>query len=327
MTFISRRTAIGGMLATAPALAVAAWAQPPIAGSGADLATGGDGEMAVVLDAWTDTYGRPTTSVFINGRGPFSFLVDTGSTVTVLSERVTKAIGAEIGGTFTIAGATGTAVRPYTDIETLTAGDVSRSNLRVAILEDPRLSRGDGILGADLFVGKRLVFAIREKTVRVEPSRRRSANDDLRNLRLRQGLLAEVDGQVGNVNAHLILDTGADHCVGNPALGAALERAHPRLVRIPRVRLTGVTGHKIIGEFVYLPRINASAFSVQDSAAVIADLPIFKLWELESQPAMIVGVDLLSRLTSFTIDYGARVFDAQLADAGDLIAHNSAALG
>lgn len=327
MTFISRRTTIGGMLAACPILATGAWAQPPTAGSGAHLATSGDDETVVVLDAWTDTYGRPTTSVFINGRGPFSFLVDTGSTVTVLWERVIRAIGAEPGGTFTIAGATGTAVRPYTDIQTLQAGDVSRSNLRVAIIEDPRLSRGDGILGADLFVGKRLVFAIREKTVRVEPSRRRSGTDEQRNLRLRQGLLAEVDGQVGTVNAHLILDTGADHCVGNLALGQALERAHPRLVRVPRVRLTGVTGHKVIGEFVYLPRVNASAFSVQDSAAVIADLPIFKLWELNSQPAMIVGVDLLSRLASFTIDYGARRFDAQLADAGDLIARNPAALG
>ena len=327
MGVISRRVAIGGILAAAPAIAGTAWGQPPVAGSGADMTAVGSDGASVVLDAWTDTYGRPTTSVFINGRGPFSFLVDTGSTVTVLSERVALAVGARVGGTFTIAGATGSAVRPYADIERLTAGVASRSNLKVAIIEDPRLSRGDGILGADLFVGKRLIFAIRDKTVRIEPSRRLLVDDQRQNLRLRQGVLAEVEGSVGKVGTRLILDTGADYCVGNPALGEALLRTHPRLRRVPRARIAGVTGHEVVGEFVYLPRVDARAFSVQDSGAIIADASIFKLWELESLPAMIVGVDLLSRLASFTIDYGARVFDAQLADAGDLIARNQAALG
>jgi hypothetical protein len=42
---------------------------------------------------------------------------------------------------------------------------------------------------------------------------------------------------------------------------------------------------------------------------------------------MIVGVDLLSRLDSFSIDYGARMFDAKLATASDLIARNDFAFG
>ncbi len=40
---------------------------------------------------------------------------------------------------------------------------------------------------------------------------------------------------------------------------------------------------------------------------------------------MIVGVDLLSRLESFSIDYGARTFDAKLL--AELIARNSSAFG
>lgn len=202
---------------------------------------------------------------------------------------------------------------------------MKRSNLRVAILEDPRLSKCDGILGADVFVGKRLVFRIRDKTVSVEPSVRRVGGDARKNMRLRQGLLAEVDGKVGKVPARLILDTGADHCIGNPALGAALLKAHPKQRRVPKVRIAGVTGHKVLGEFVYLPRVDLQAFQVEDSGAIIADASIFKLWDLDSEPAMIVGVDLLSRLASFTIDYGARTFDAELAM--DLIARNQDAFG
>jgi hypothetical protein len=67
------------------------------------------------------------------------------------------------------------------------------------------------------------------------------------------------------------------------------------------------------------------AFSVKDAGCVAADAPIFDLWGLKDEPAMIVGVNLLSRLSSFSIDYGAKVFDATLLS--ELIARNSVAFG
>ena len=322
---INRRAAIGGLLCAAPTALAPAWAQSVVAPTGARLAPVEEGDIAITLDTWTDTYGRPTASVKLNGQGPFSFLVDTGSTATVMSERVALALGAARAGLLTVVGATGTAIKPFTIVDTLETGAVTRNNLRVAILPGSGIKRGDGILGADVFVGKRLVFSIPDKVVRVETTRRSTLLEPGANLRLRQGLLAEIDGAVGRVSAKLMLDTGADYCIANPALGKALQQAHPRLQRIPNVRVTGVTGHRIVGEFTALPRVDVRAFSVQDSAAVIADASIFRLWDLESEPAMIVGVDLLSRLESFSIDYGAKTFDAKLLS--DLVARNSAAFG
>ncbi len=55
------------------------------------------------------------------------------------------------------------------------------------------------------------------------------------------------------------------------------------------------------------------AFTVEDASCIAADASIFNLWDLNRGPAMIVGVGLLSRLASFSIDYGARAFDARLA--------------
>jgi hypothetical protein len=326
MNWPNRRAAIGGLLSSAPAVLFgAAWAQQPSVSGDSRPASVEDGEIVMSLDTWTDTYGRPTASVMLNGRGPFAFLVDTGSTITVISERLAHTLGAVSAGAFTVTGATGTAVRPFTFVETLQAGDVRLNKLRVAVMSDARLARCDGILGADVFAGKRLVFSVRDKVVRVEPSLR-LASATPRNLRLRHGLLAEVDGRVGKIPTKLMLDTGADYCVANPVLGEALRKAHPWQGRIPHVRIVGVTGHRVSGEFIYLPPVDARAFSVQDSGAVIADAQIFKLWELESEPAMIVGVDLLSRLASFTIDYGARTFDAQLAMGMELIARNEGGL-
>ena len=328
MAQLNRRSALGALLAAGPALALPAFAQMPVPPTGSRIVPLDDYDAVVVaLDAWTDMYGRPTASVKLNGQGPFSFLVDTGSTATVMAERVALQLNAQIAGELTVAGATGTAVRPYTIMDTLQTGAVMKDDLRVAILTEAGLARGDGILGADVFAGKRLVFNIREKRVLVEPSMRTARIAPRGNIKLRQGLLAEVEGSVGKVSTKLMLDTGADFCVANMALGEALKRAHPTQERYPNARITGVTGHRIYGEFVMLPKVDVRAFSVRDSGAVIADAPIFKMWELENEPAMIVGVDLLSRLDSFSIDYGARMFDAKLANAADLIARNDTVFG
>jgi hypothetical protein len=330
MAHLNRRSALGALLAAGPALALPAFAQMPVAPTGSRIALPKDGEddaVVIALDAWTDMYGRPTASVKLNGQGPFAFLVDTGSTASVMAERIALQLKSEVAGELTVAGATGTAVRPYAIMDTLQTGAVTKNDLRVAILTEAGLARGDGILGADVFAGKRLVFNIREKRVLVEPTVRTQRVAPRGNIRLRQGLLAEVDGRVGKIPAKLMLDTGADFCIANLALGEALKRAHPMQERYANARITGVTGHRIYGEFVMLPKVDVRAFSVKDSGAVIADAPIFKMWELENEPAMIVGVDLLSRLTSFSIDYGARMFDAQLATAGDLIARNDTVFG
>jgi hypothetical protein len=210
-------------------------------------------------------------------------------------------------------------------ITRLVAGVVTKEDVRVAVLPDAGLARIDGILGADVFAGKRLVFNIQDRLVRIEPSQRSTRTAPNGNMRIRNGLLAEIDGQVGNVRTKLMLDTGAQNCIANIPLSQALRRVHPRLQRIDEVEVVGVTGQGIKGQFIALPKVDFKAFSVKDAGAVAADAPIFEIWGLQNEPAMIVGVNLLSRLRSFSIDYGARMFDATLLS--DLIARNGMAFG
>lgn len=320
-----------GMLCAVPAFGLAGTAlaqqlpqAPPMTGT--RLGVTPDGEIDYLPDAWVDMYGRPTAEVIVNGKGPFKFMVDTGSTTTVIANRHLATLGLSETGKATVAGTTGTAEMPVAVFDKLQCGVVAKEKLRVAVLSDDNLSLTDGILGADVFSGRRLVFSIPEKTVRVESARRMSGRLNVRgNMRIRNGLLAEIDGRVGNVAARLMLDTGAQNCIANMALSAALKKAHPRLSRVDNVRIFGVTGHKIIGQFIALPKVDLKAFSVKDAGCVAADAPIFDLWGLTDEPAMIVGVNLLSRLESFSIDYGARIFDATLLS--ELIARNTAAFG
>ncbi len=180
-----------------------------------------------LLDAWVDAYGRPTAKVMINGMGPFQFMVDTGSTTTVIAARHMTTLGARPLGQVTVVGTTGTASMPLVRLDKLQTGAVTRPDLDVAVLPDTELAREDGILGADVFVGRRLVFDIRNRQVRIEPTKRQVRASALGNMRVRNGLLAEIDGKVGSVSARLMLDTGAQNCIANMALNDALLKYHP----------------------------------------------------------------------------------------------------
>lgn len=316
---LTRRMILGAL----PALGIAGAASAQITGS--RIGTPVEDDITYTLDAWVDRYGRPTAKVMLNGVGPFNFMVDTGSTTTVIAQRHVLRLKAPIIGMATVNGTTGTAETPMARITRLVAGVVTKEDVRVAVLPDAGLARIDGILGADVFAGKRLVFNIQDRLVRIEPSQRSTRTAPNGNMRIRNGLLAEIDGQVGNVRTKLMLDTGAQNCIANIPLSQALRRVHPRLQRIDEVEVVGVTGQGIKGQFIALPKVDFKAFSVKDAGAVAADAPIFEIWGLQNEPAMIVGVNLLSRLRSFSIDYGARMFDATLLS--DLIARNGMAFG
>jgi predicted aspartyl protease len=335
MSTLTRRAMLGALSAIGPAygLANAAWAQTrsPVAHASMDMnALGASGGLDInaTLDSWVDTWGRPTARVMLNGKGPFSFMVDTGSTNTVLAQRHVATLGAPIVGAATVAGTTGMAETKLARLDLIEAGAVTKRDVRVAVLPDAGLGTIDGILGADVFAGKKLVFDIQNKSVRIEGSRKptRATRDmKLSNIRVRNGLLAEIDGKVGNVSAKLMLDTGAQNCIANLELSKALLNAHPRLVRLDNVKVFGVTGHVLTGQFIALPQVETRSFYVEDATAVALDAPIFHQWGLTKEPAMIVGMNLLSRLSSFVLDYGAKSFDAKLF--AEMIARNMVGMG
>jgi predicted aspartyl protease len=266
------------------------------------------------LDAWVDVYGRPTAKVMLNGRGPYQFLVDTGSNITVVASRIAAELGAPAAGMAMVNGTTGSADMAVALLDKLETGVVRAADLRIAVLPDEALPRQDGILGADVFAGRRLVFNIQARRVSVElPSAVSHVNEHAAsssNMRVRSGRLAEVDGRIGRVRLLMMLDTGADNCIINSALDAALKQTFPHLTRIDQAKVLGVTGQTLTGDLLLLPDVNFGGVTLKGASGVATDAPIFKVWGLTQQPAMIVGVSVLSRLASFSIDYGAQVFQA-----------------
>ncbi|RYG31371.1 MAG: hypothetical protein EON93_13110, partial [Burkholderiales bacterium] len=277
------------------------------------------------LDTWLDLYGRPIAKVMLNGKGPFSFMVDTGSTVTVIAERHVATIGAPVVGKVMVAGTTGMAETPMARVDMFEAGVAKQRSVQVAVLPDSGVANIDGILGADMFAGKRLTFNIAQKIVTIQNSRRPIYVPARSAMRVRNGLLAEIDGRIGKVPCKMMLDTGAQNCIANIKLSQALLHAHPRLVRLDNVKVFGVTGHVLTGQFIALGDVSTRAFDIEDATAVALDAPIFEQWKLTDEPALIVGMNVLSRLQSFELDYGAKSFDAKLF--AELMARNMVGFG
>lgn len=327
---MSRRGFVAGAAGFALAAPALAQQRPPMPADAPDPARL---DPAEALAAWVDAFGRPTATVMINGRGPFKFLVDTGATTTVIANRHAAAMGLQPSGMMTVNGTTGTADVPLAIVGTLQCGAVKRSNLRVAMIERGALEVWDGMLGADMFAGRRLEFDIGRKSVRVENGEYRTLTNNRtaivsgpgQTIRLRNGVLAELDGWIGRIRTKMILDTGADSSIGNPMLSNLLREKHKGIRRVPNATVVGVTGEVIVGEGVSLPRVSLGNVFSNDTGAILADAPIFRVWGLENEPAMLIGVDLLSRLQRFSIDYRTRLFNA--TPMAELLSQNGLALG
>jgi predicted aspartyl protease len=314
-------------LATASLAPVSAYSQEhPSSDRTANPAGAAATDASAAITAWIDVFGRPTASVSVNGHGPFRFLVDTGATTTVVAARLARSIGLSPAGVTTVYGGTGQADAPMAYVDELQAGAIRRNGLRVALLDRGSMEQWDGVLGADMFLGRRLEFDIPGKSVILSESSpapdlgaaRRAA---VPNVQLRNGALAQLSGWVGRVGAKLILDTGADCSIANPSLSRALMKAHRTQRRDPHASVVGVTGEKLFGEGIALPPVLLGNVMAEGAVAIAVDAPIFDVWGLAHEPALLVGVDLLSRLQRFSIDYRSRVFQAtpmamQLSNSG-----------
>lgn len=268
----------------------------------------------VTLQTWVDLYGRPTADVLLNGRGPFKFVVDTGSNTSVLSTRVARLLGLASLPERVVHGVTGATVARFGRLERIETGRSVSLNLPVAIMDAPAFEAMDGILGMDMFANRRIRFNFTRKTVEFEAASRRIQRLPVRvGVRLRQGLLVEADGRIGNARAVCILDTGCDTTIINTPLLNTIRRSGGRSLRgIEPPQILGVSNQQINGSWVSLPEIDLIGLKIRRLTTACADVPVFTLWGLSNRPAMLVGMDILSHVETLVIDYRRREVELRM---------------
>ncbi|GAA0533748.1 putative aspartyl protease [Rhizomicrobium palustre] len=261
-----------------------------------------------------------TTDVRLNGQGPYHFVVDTGADRTVLADTVARDLLFAASGKINVQGIVRTVEAPSVRITKLEAGPVRGEALDVPIL--PReLLQADGFLGLDVLDGHRVVMDFREGVLRLlEPRPSQLIGFDApREVPVKlsgsEGRLRSTQCLVDGVRCTAFIDTGAEISVGNGPLYRALAEKHPTLRSVETIPLTGVTGGVVAGDVVALNGISLGGLSILDSRIAIADLQVFRLWDLAETPALFIGMNWLHRFNRVAIDYGRKEMRFDLAVA------------
>ena len=269
-----------------------------------------DGGGAGSLRAADELNGRLTTSVMINGHGPYHFMVDTGAERTVIADDLATRLALPRGSRVLVQGIIRGEPASLVEIRQLRMGSLVSSGLQVPTLPRAMLSV-DGYLGLDVLDHRRVVFDFIAGTLTVtKPQGFFSwlfTHDD--QLRVRtlgdSGRLRSTDCLIDRVHAAAFFDTGAEVSIINGPLYAALRRRGgvAPVRRAAMEQLTGVTGGSVEGITTVLDMVSLGDLILTFTTVVVADLPTFALWGLDRQPALLVGMDSLRRCSRFSIDY------------------------
>ena len=112
-------------------------------------------DVGAQLETAFDQAKRMTVPVFLNGKGPFGFVVDTGANRTVVSIEVAAACGLPAAGQADVHGIAGVEPASLAAVRRLAVGEVVSSGLELPIV--PRAKLGaDGLLGVDILHGRRM---------------------------------------------------------------------------------------------------------------------------------------------------------------------------
>ena len=256
-----------------------------------------------------DRSGRVVAAVMLDGKGPFRFLVDSGANASMISPRLVPLLQLHLNhdSVMQVDGATGNQLLPWVEIERLQAGEVVRTGVRMPLVAGDVLQGLDGVLGMAGLGAKMVEVDFAHNRVWIASSEKSLGPGFLVIPALRtEGGLLQVSARIGGVPVAVVIDTGASNTLGNAALRSALLRQMSQ--EEAPARVFGVTRQVAPGGSMPSPTIALGPIAIQHLHIVYSRVAIFRLWNLESQPAAIVGMDVLGSVSALVLDYGrARV--------------------
>ena len=256
-----------------------------------------------------DRSGRIVAAVRVNDRGPYRFILDTGANASALSPRVVEELALPAVEGVEVHGVTGTAVLSAVRVESMKAGEVVLPSAVLPVLPGDIFGSADGILGVTGMQDMRIDVDFARDRVSIGRSggKRAPFGYVVVKATLWQGGLLLVDGKVGSIPVKVILDTGAERTMGNLPLRAAIvERSRPGEEFAATVH--GATADVSSGTYFTAPRISVGNARLTDLPVTFGDLHVFRVWGLDQEPALVIGMDVLGRVERFVVDFRRREF-------------------
>lgn len=261
-------------------------------------------EPRYVAPTRRDRIGRVWVPVYINDRGPFRLVLDSGATNSAVTPRVAKELGLSTNDSpqVLMRGVTGAAVTPTIRVQSLAVGDLEVGKSVLPLVPDA-FGGAEGLLGTEGMADKRIYIDFLHDFVNISRSKNRRAEAGFESLPLMPGAgkLLMVRARIGNVRARAIIDTGAQASIGNLPLKEAIERTR-RARGTPDV-ITGATGATQMGEGFMVAPITLGSVQIQNAHVTFGDMHIFSHWDASEEPTILIGMDILGLVDTLVIDY------------------------
>jgi len=262
-------------------------------------------EPRYVAPTLRDRIGRVWAPVYINGKGPYKLVLDTGANRTAVVPSLARKIGmSQNQSVLKVLGATGSSIVPAIKVDSIEVGDLFLGDRQVAIVPDV-FGGAEGVLGADGLSDKRVHIDFKNDQITILRSTGpvRSLGYTKIPVKLRHGHLLMFDVKLAGVRTHAMLDTGAQSTIGNKSLRDALAKRKRQGVENT---IIGVTLDAQKGETVLAPAVELGDLTLRGMHVTFGDMYIFDAWKMTDTPALLIGMDIIGLLDTLIIDYKRR---------------------
>ena len=266
--------------------------------------TNPDGE---IVDIDQDRAERMTVPVSIEGKGPFSFVIDTGSERTVISRKIADRLALEDEEPAQLMSIAGTSTVDMVYVPRLTLGQKSYDGLISPVLAAHHIG-ADGILGLDGLQDQRILFDFIANQIVIEDAEQARNRPRTREIvvtaKRRSGQLIFTDATISGIKVNVIVDTGAQISIGNMALQKRLLKRAKELG--DETLLIAVTGETLGVNFGRLREFRIGRARFASLSVAFADAPPFERFGLADKPTLLMGMDVLRKFDQVAIDFPNR---------------------
>lgn len=265
---------------------------------------------------WLDD--RVTIPISIDGKGPWNFVIDTGSQRTVIARDLAEKLALPSRSTVTILSMTDRTEATTVALPRLRFGGGTINDIEAPVLEGKNLG-APGLLGLDSLHAKRVTLNFRTGRMEIAGSSARrswSADPDtiVVQARRKRGQLILLDSNVNGMHVNIMLDTGSNVSIGNLALRDRL-MAKKHAPAMTQATLTSVTGGQLTGQVGRIRSVRMGRVNLTDLPVLFADATPFAELGMQHKPALLLGISALRVFDRVAIDFGRGKVDFLLPDA------------
>jgi predicted aspartyl protease len=251
--------------------------------------------------------GRPGITAFVNGKGPFLFIVDTASSHTVLTPALQKLLN--IQPTNRIAKNVATAagyLQSFTyPIEELASTGVIVEGIDAIVVDLPDNLQAMGAIGADFLSNFVVDLDFPSQTLRLFPYSARLHTENLHRIRgrLNSHNFIVLPAVIDHIRASAVFDTGAKITVINYPLAVRAGYYESKDVKVQQSIITDAGNQRQFVDSREIRNIEIGKLKWRSRPVLVSDMPVFEKIGLNQVPSVFVGLDLLKG-RRIVLEYG-----------------------